>query len=70
MAENAGLNPQDYYENLDRKNKGKFLEYLITRYGFKYTTIRAKLTGTRGVLRKPEQMSVQEAIDNESVWRV
>lgn len=70
MTENAVLTPQDYYENLDRKNKGKFLEYLITRYGFKYTTIRAKLTRVRGVLRKYEQMSVQEAIDNENVWKV
>ncbi|MBP3510569.1 MAG: hypothetical protein J6K19_00815 [Prevotella sp.] len=70
MDTNTVLALQDYYESLDRKSKGQFLEHLITRYGFKYTTIRAKLTGTRGELRKNEQMNVQEAIENERIWRV
>lgn len=69
MDTNTVLTLQDYYENLDKKSKGLFLEYLITTYGFRYTTIRAKLTGARGKLRKNEQKDVQEAINNESIWR-
>lgn len=63
------IDVRDYYSRLTKKEKSKLLEYLMVKYGYNYTTIRVKLTGVRARLKRNEELDVQEAINNESIWR-
>ncbi len=70
MEQSMIVNVQDYYQNLTKIEKSKLLGYMMVKYGYCYTTIRAKIAGGgRGRLRKNEEKDVLEAIENESVWR-
>ncbi|KXB86075.1 hypothetical protein HMPREF3034_00023 [Prevotella sp. DNF00663] len=37
------VDPRDYYRNLRKRDKSKFLQYLTNTYGMNINTIRAKL---------------------------
>lgn len=70
MNENlANVSPRDYYLQLNRKEKSKFLNYLLVNFGLNYSTIRRKLSNTpNGELTKLEKMTIDKIIETEE-WR-
>ncbi len=57
------VNPRDYYQSLSKKEKGMFLEYLLSNYGMKTNTIRCKLTKVQwGKLTKLEELTLVDVI--------
>lgn len=40
---NQAVTPWDYYAGLRRKEKGEFVQYLTSRFGFRYKTLMVKL---------------------------
>ena len=61
--------PGDYYRNLERKEKGMFLNYLSFHYGMNVNTTRNKLLGNNGQeLNTLEKMVVYDVINNE-LWK-
>ncbi len=63
------VNPRVYYQRLSKKEKGVFLEYLLTHYGLKTNTIRRKLSKSQfGELSKLEEFAIQTVITNE-LWK-
>lgn len=64
------LNLEGYYANLTKKEKGKFLKYLLVKYDMNYNTIRRKLSGVGGYqLNTLERLACKEAIEKEDLWR-
>lgn len=64
------LDPMDYYMNLSKKDKNKYISYLMVTYDLNYNTIRRKLRGTNGYsLNTLERIACREAIKNEILWR-
>ncbi|MCH3994315.1 MAG: hypothetical protein LKE54_04560 [Prevotella sp.] len=62
------VNPRDFYRELSRKDKGKFLLYLAKRYDYPTTTMSGKLRNNpTGELRKDEFENVSQAIE-EGLW--
>lgn len=60
----------DYYMNLSKKDKNKYISYLMVTYDMNYNTIRRKLRGTNGYfLNTLERIACHEAIKNETLWR-
>lgn len=60
----------DYYMNLSKKDKNKYISYLMVTYDLNYNTIRRKLRGTNGYsLNTLERIACREAIKNEILWR-
>jgi hypothetical protein len=63
------VNPRDYYQKLNRKEKSEFLNYLLLNFGMNYSTIRRKLSRTPlGELTKLEMMTINNVIENE-LWK-
>lgn len=64
------LAPEGYFANLTKKEKGKFLRYLMVTYDLNYNTIRRKLSGVAAYqLNTLERMACTEAIKKEDLWR-
>lgn len=64
------LNLEDYYANLSKSEKTKYLQYLMVNYDMNYNTIRRKLSGVDGYnLNTLERIACKEAITKEALWR-
>lgn len=46
MIEKQNLKLQEYYRSLSRTERGRFVQYLINKFGFNYATLTLKLRGT------------------------
>lgn len=69
MAENQNVDVRVYYQNLPKKDKGKFLRYLSKRYDYPASTMSAKLRERPiSPLRSDEQENIVNTI-NSGVWR-
>ncbi len=45
MVEKQNLELQEYYRSLSRTERGKFVQYLISKFGYNYATLTLKLRG-------------------------
>lgn len=64
------LNLEVYYSKLSKKDKSKYLKYLMINYGLNYNTIRRKLSGAMGYnLNTLERLACKDAIEKEAEWR-
>lgn len=64
------LNLEVYYSKLSKKDKAKYLKYLMINYDLNYNTIRRKLSGAMGYnLNTLERMACKVAIEKEAEWR-
>lgn len=69
MAENQSIDVRVYYQNLTKKEKGKFLSYLNQEYDYSASTMMAKLRKNPiSTLRKDEELNIIKTI-NEGLWR-
>ncbi len=69
MAGNQSIDVRVYYQNLTKKEKGKFLSYLNQEYDYSASTMMAKLRKNPiSTLRKDEEMNITKTI-NEGLWR-
>lgn len=69
MAENQSIDVRVYYQNLTKKEKGKFLSYLNQEYDYSASTMMAKLRKNPiSTLRKDEELNITKTI-NEGLWR-
>lgn len=70
MEENVSIvSPRDYYTNLQKKDKTKFLNFLIKKYEFNYSTLRNKLArNSLGELSKLEKIAIERIILTEE-WK-
>lgn len=66
--EMRSVTPQDYYQTLNKKERGKFLRYLISEIGMSYSTAAQKLTGHQE-MRQSDIVLFNLAISRESEWR-
>lgn len=66
--EMTSVDLRDYYHSLSRKEKGKFLSYLVTEFGFSYSTMVNKLSG-RYHITKPESFLLNLAVQQEEIWK-
>ena len=66
-VKNSAITIQDYYANLTKKEKTQILSYLITHYGFRYNSVKQKLTGKSDF--NPRDLLVVKAVINEELWR-
>lgn len=63
------VDPQVYYQNLSKKDKGKFLRYLSSQFDYPSSTMSAKLReNPTGNLRKDEHDNIVKTI-NEGLWK-
>ncbi len=59
----------DYYQSLEKKEKGKLLKYLEERYGYNRITISAKLrVNAPNQLKEHEVRNIASAIEKEELW--
>ena len=64
------LNLEVYYSKLSKKDKAKYLKYLMINYDLNYNTIRRKLSGAMGYnLSTLERLACKDAIEKEAEWR-
>lgn len=64
------LNLEVYYSKLSKKDKAKYLKYLMINYDLNYNTIRRKLSGAMGYnLNTLERLACKYAIEKEAEWR-
>ena len=66
----TNIDPQVYYQNLSKKDKGKFLRYLSRRFDYPSSTMSGKLReNPTGNLRKDERENIIKTIE-EGLWKV
>lgn len=59
----------DYYQSLTKKEKGRFLQYIESRYGYNRITISAKLRmNAPNQLKEHEVRNIADAIEKEGLW--
>lgn len=64
------IDPRVYYQNLSKKEKGKFLRYLSSRFDYPSSTMSAKLRENNvTVLRKDERENIIKTIE-EGLWKM
>ena len=69
MSESLELVIRNYYANLRKKDKGMFLQYLITKYQFNYITLVHKLGKSGGrTFSMPELIVIKNVINNQE-WK-
>lgn len=69
MAENQSIDVRVYYQSLSKKDKGKFLRYLSTRYDYPTATMSGKLRENNvSELRRDELENITKTIET-GVWR-
>ena len=56
-----------YREQLSKKEKSKFLTYLISRFEYSYTSIQAKMTGL--VDMNARDVFVISSVINDESWK-
>lgn len=69
MSESLELVIRNYYAKLRKKDKGMFLQHLITKYQFNYITLVHKLgkSGERS-FSMPELIVINDVINNQE-WK-
>jgi hypothetical protein len=68
MAENQKVDVRVYYQNLPKKDKGKFLRYLSKKYDYPASTMSGKLRENPiSSLRRDEELNIIQTI-NEGLW--
>ncbi len=68
MAENQKVDVRAYYQNLPKKDKGKFLRYLSKKYDYPASTMSGKLReNPNSSLRRDEELNTIQPI-NEGLW--
>ena len=68
MGENQNINVRVYYQNLSKKDKGKFLRYLSKKYDYPASTISGKLRENPiSSLRRDEELNIIQTI-NDGLW--
>ena len=66
----TNIDPQVYYQNLCKKDKGKFLRYLSRKFDYPSSTMSGKLReNPTGNLRKDERENIIKTIE-EGLWKV
>lgn len=69
MAENQMTDVRVYYQNLTKKEKGKFLRYLSSKFEYPSSTMGGKLRKKPiSPLRRDEELNIIQTI-KEGVWR-
>lgn len=69
MKKNEDVNLIEFYQNLRKKEKTQFLNYLLTTYGFCPSTIMQKVRKHNPLPFKiVEEKIIKEIISNEK-WR-
>ena len=64
------VDPQVYYQQLSKKDKGKFLRYLSRQYDYPSSTMSAKLReNPNNKLRKDESENIIKTI-KEGLWKM
>lgn len=64
------IDPRVYYQNLSKKEKGKFLRYLSSQFDYPSSTMSAKLRENNvTVLRKDERENIIRTIA-EDLWKI
>lgn len=53
---------RDYYHSLSRKEKGAFLQKVMSECGFAYATLQSKITG-RLPFRKMELLAIDKIME-------
>lgn len=56
-----------YREQLSKKEKSKFLTYLISRFEYSYTSIQAKMTGLTDM--NARDVFVISSVINDESWK-
>ena len=71
MVENlTGVELQLHYkEKLGKKEKGKFLRYLIAEFDYSYNSIQGKLTGIPGYELNARDVFIINSVIREDKWR-
>ena len=59
---------RDYYSKLSRSEKGRFLRYLVGEMGLGYNSMVVKFNN-HGSFTKSDEVLINLAINNESLWR-
>lgn len=68
MGENQNIDVRVYYQNLSKKDKGKFLRYLSMKYDYPASTISGKLRENPiSSLRRDEELNIIKTI-NDGLW--
>ena len=68
MAENQKVDVRVSYQNLPKKDKGKFLRYLSKKYDYPASTMSGKLRENPiSSLRRDEELNIIQTI-NEGLW--
>ncbi len=68
MGENQNIDVRVYYQNLTKKDKGKFLRYLSGKYTYPASTMSGKLRGCPiSPLRRDEELNIIQTI-KEGLW--
>ena len=68
MGENQNSDVRVYYQNLTKKDKGKFLRYLSGKYAYPASTMSGKLRGCPiSPLRRDEELNIIQTI-KEGLW--
>lgn len=66
-SEMTNVDLRDYYNGLNKKERGKLLRYLVSRFNLGYTTIQSKFAG-RLDFTKIEMYVINKIID-EGLWK-
>lgn len=63
------VDPQDYYQNLSKKEKGKFLRYLSGRYSYSVSTMGNKLRENNYAELRVDEREILEQVILSGVWK-
>lgn len=69
MKQTEFIDPKDFYQNLGRKDKGKFLRYLTKRYDYPAATMSAKLRENSNVELRKDELENLIKIISEEIWK-
>lgn len=69
MAEDQSIDVRVYYQNLSKKEKGKFLRYLTLKFDYPSSTMSGKLRESPiSPLRRDEELNIIQTI-KEGLWK-
>lgn len=68
VVEKKDLDIRVYYKNLTKKDKGRFISFLVKRFDVNYSTIVAKLNA-RSKMKQLETEAITKVI-NEGLWKI
>lgn len=67
-VEKKELDIRVYYKNLRKKDKGRFVSFLVKRFDMNYATIMSKLNA-RSKMNQLEMEAITKVI-NEDLWKI